>query len=35
MELELDQKQAFFLGVAAGIILLFLIFTLVPPVCGG
>lgn len=35
MEIDLDQKQAFFLGVAAGICLLFLIFTAYPPVCGG
>ena len=35
MELELDQKQAFFLGIAAGILLLFLILTVFPPVCGG
>jgi hypothetical protein len=35
MEIDLDQGQAFFLGVAVGICLLFALFTIFPPVCGG
>jgi len=33
MELELDQSQAFFIGVAVGICLLFGIFSVFPPMC--